>query len=778
MRFMTKPLEYDKILSQVSSFSKTDSIRHSIRTLQPMTDLDAINIALDEVLEMDTLISRLGVWPLLSDFDIKDLLDYARSDRVFTIKDILTIRLFLVMERDIRNHLFKAIQYKIESQLLRNYREALSDHQALFSMINGKMDEDGQILDTATPNLLRIRKSVRRLEKSLQERLQKLLSDLSTYLNEPVITIRNNRFCVPVKDAFKNKVKGIIHDVSASKQTVYVEPEATRSVTAEIETLKVEEEREIEVIIHDLSKTIHENASTLNSNLDVFLSIDFIQSKALYAKTINATRPKVNKDMRVSLFKARHPLINQSEVVPIDVILDDHQRILMITGPNTGGKTVALKTVGLLCLMTQSGLLIPASDASDMAVFDQICADIGDEQSIQQSLSTFSSHLTRIINMLADLSDQTLVLLDEIGSGTDPNEGVALAIAIINAFKAKDIRMMVTTHYSELKTYAYQEEGMFTASVAFDKTTLKPLYHLQMGTTGASHAFLIAKRLGLPEAVVTEAQVLYQGRQTDLQKMMDRLNDDMLLLAREKEHYQTELERLRHSREDLEREKDAMVKSKTDIIESIRSKEEKKWTEVIKESKELLAELKKKSNLTKPELAEITHRLTKQVGLGDDEDLLPNDALRKGDRVFIIPYQQYGIVKKPGETSIRVSFGQFDLVFKPTDLRLERQMNSNEKKPKEELTKTLAIGATPVREARYEIDLRGYRYDDVAAALDQALDKAMLSSLKTMRIIHGFGTGAVRQAVQDFIKRSPYVASHRFGGEGEGLNGVTIITLK
>ncbi len=778
MRFMTKPLEYDKILKLIAAYSKTETIKKAILGLEPMTDSETINEALDDVLDMDTLISRLGVWPLLPDFDIKDLLENARTDRSFSIKEILTIRLFLIMERDVRNHLRQAVQFKIESNLVKNYRETLANHEGLLAMINGKMDEDGQMLDHATPELLRIRKAIRRLEKSLQDRLQKVLSDLSAYLNEPVITIRNNRFCVPVKDTFKHRVKGVIHDMSASKQTVYIEPEVTRSITAEIESLKIQEDHEIQAIILDITKVIVGEMSSLSSNLDVFLSIDFNQSKALYGKTIKATRPNINNDMTIHLYKARHPLIDPEVVVPIDVTLDQKLSILMITGPNTGGKTVALKTVGLITLMAQTGLLVPVDDVSDIAIFDQVYADIGDEQSIQQSLSTFSSHLTRIIRMIEGLQDRTLVLLDEIGSGTDPNEGVALAIAIINQFRTKDIRMMVTTHYSELKTYAYQEQGMFTASVAFDRVTLKPLYHLQMGTTGASHAFLIARRLGLPETVVQDAMTLYQGRQTDLQKMMDQLSEDMLVLSREKEHYHSEVEALKRTRDALEREKDMLTKSKTETLEKVRIKEEKKWAEVTKEAKALLLELKNKSHLTKPELAELTHRLKGQSELYEDEDAIMDDTLKKGDQVFILPYQQYGIVQRVREHAVRVTFGKFNLDFKPSDLRLERGPKQ-EKKPKETpIPKPSVSGATPARVARFEIDLRGYRYEEVSPVLDQAIDQAMLSSMKTIRIIHGFGTGAVRQAVHEFIKRSPFIESHRFGGEGEGLNGVTIITLK
>jgi len=772
MRFMTKSLELNQILELIAQYAKSDTIRNEIINLEPMTQLESISYALDETMDMTTLIFRAGLLPILEDYDIHQLLKYASMDRIFSIQELLYVRLFLLMERDILKYYRELDKLKINPQSLSKYFQNLHTHRSLLEYIQLKIDEDGQILDDATPELLKIRRDISRFDKQLQDKLQKLLGDYGSYLNESVIVQRNNRFCIPVKDTFKNKIKGIIHDVSASKQTIYIEPEATRQITSQIEQLKITEEREIQKIIAQLSEEVHNSHLSLKDNLDIFLSLDFISAKAQYAIRLDAMKPQINDIGTISLIKAKHPLLDQGVAIPITLELNKDVKTLLITGPNTGGKTVALKTVGLLTLMTQCGLLIPASEASNIAIFDQVFADIGDEQSILQSLSTFSSHLTKIIKMIQDVKDNSLILLDELGSGTDPNEGVSLAIAILNAFKSYDIRMMVTTHYSELKSYAYEQPNMTTASVAFDKKTLKPLYYLQMGTTGSSHAFLIARRLGLKEEVVSDAETIYQGRQTDLAKVMEKLNDEMLYIEKQKEKLATEITETRRSKQEFQQSKEKLLAEQDKTIELVRKKEEKAFNEMKDEVREIILELQKKNELTKPEIAAIKFKLNQQR---DKQKMINfDDELNIGDSVFILPYQQYGTITSIKNDDYRVVFGKFDLEFKSFDLRKEE-----DKKPVKAVKKVQnSIGQTPAKTAKFELDLRGYRFDEVKDAMDQAVDSSLLSGLETMRIIHGFGSGAVRKAVYDYIKSSPYIKSHRFGGEGEGLNGVTIISLK
>jgi DNA mismatch repair protein MutS2 len=770
---MTKPLELHLILDKIALYAKSNTIRDEIKGLEPMTDIDLIERYLQETHDMLTLILRQGTLPLIEDYDIHELIHYASLDRTFTLQELLYIRLFLLMERDILSYRKETEKNRIATGLMGTYLSELHHHDGLRNYIESKMDPDGQILDDATPELAKIRHDLRKYDKQIQDKLQKLLVDYSSYLNEFVIVMRNDRFCIPVKDAFKNKIKGIIHDVSASKQTVYIEPEATRQITAEMESLKIAEAKEIERIIFLMSEEVHLAKDSLKDNLDLFLVLDYNQAKALYAKDIQGVKPNINDRGIIQLFQAKHPLLDLKTAVPIHVELNDNIKTLLITGPNTGGKTVALKTVGLLTLMTQVGVLIPASEMSHVAIFDQVFADIGDEQSILQSLSTFSSHLTKIIGMIKDVTDRSLILLDELGSGTDPNEGVSLAMAILNRLTQYDIRMMVTTHYSELKSYAYEKPYMATASVAFDKLSLKPLYYLQMGTTGSSHAFLIARRLGLQEEVVLDAEHIYQGRQTDLAKIMEKLNDEMVYLEHEKERVAKELEEAKSEKTQYQSAKEKLLREQGAIVDKIKEREELKWQKLQEDVKEILRDLQSKKHLTNPEIAQIKYQINQTVD--NDDSLRIKDDIEVGDDVFIVSYQQYGKVVGIKDDQIRVIFGNFDLTFKKSDLRKEKPIKSPQKIARKKKAESSDV---PVRKANLELDLRGFRYEEVKEALDQAIDRAMLSGLSTLRIIHGFGSGAVRKAVYEYIKYSPYITSHRYGGEGEGLNGVTIITLK
>jgi len=773
MRFMTKTLELDQIIEKISKYLKSDSAKQKLNSQQPSTNLDEVSHMLVEVNDMLELIAKFGAIPFLDDFDIYTLLHYAEIKRRYSIQDLLYIRLFLVMERDILLYLRQRQTLNIKSASLVPLFDQLSSHKSLLSYIESKLDEDGVILDDATPKLASIRKDISRFEKQLQDKLQKILIDYSKYLNDQVIVMRNERFCIGVKEAFKNKIKGVIHDMSASKQTIYIEPEQTRSITAQIESLKVSEQKEIDLIIEDMSKEIQVSYLTLKQNLDVFVHMDLIHAKAIYALDIDGHMPNINQDGFIQLISAKHPLLNQKEAVPISLSLDKHLKTLLITGPNTGGKTVALKTLGLLTLMTQMGMLTPLNEASNIAIFDQVFADIGDEQSISQSLSTFSSHLTKIINMIKNMKDNTLVLLDEIGSGTDPNEGVALAISILESFKDYDARMMVTTHYSELKSYAYEQPHMTTASVAFDKQTLKPLYFLQMGTTGSSHAFLIARRLGLPETIVEHALKLYEGRQTDLAKTMEKLNDEMLEIQREKEALSIELSKVKEEKQHYQDIKNDLLKRQDEMIQKVKHKEEQKWLKLREEASDLINELQKKQTLSKPELADLKNKLNQSIG--GDKSLYFDESLNVGDEVFITSYQQYGIITDIKDDIYVVKFGKFELSFDKSDLKKDKPKPSDKPKLSQ---KQKSEDIKPQKQGKLEVDLRGFRYEEVSPALDDAIDGALMSGLTTLRIIHGFGTGAVRKAVHSYIKSSPYIKEHRYGGEGEGLNGVTIVTLK
>lgn len=775
MRFMTKQLELHTILKAVAKHAKTETVSNRILSLEPSTDLTAIKQSLNEVDDLRFLIVQCGSLPLIPDFDIYDLINYANHNRSYALAEILQIRLFLAMEKDVINYFKNVKSRHIKIRSMAVYESRLINHQFLFHAMNKMIDDEGLIKDDATSELLHIRKQLLRLDKSLQDKLSKLVSTYSNHLSDHVVVIRNNRYCIGVKEGSKNKVKGVIHDISASGQTVYIEPEQTRQITAEIESLHVQEIKEVERIIAMISNQIQDNYESLANNLDILITFDFLQAKALEAIQLDGIVPSLNDEGIIDLKLAKHPLLDLKEAVPISFEINDKHKVLLITGPNTGGKTVALKTLGLLTLMTQCGLLIPAHQSSNIAIFSQIYADIGDEQSISQSLSTFSSHLTSIIKMTNHVSKQTLILLDELGSGTDPNEGVSLAMAILNYFRSYDIRMMVTTHYSELKRYAYEQPDIQTASVAFDKESLKPLYHIHMGTTGSSHAFLIAKRLGLHDSIINEANLIYAGRQTDIAKLMEQLNDEMMHVTEEKEHLLSTRKHLQEEINMYQSAKKEFLTKQDQVLEKIKEKEYKSWKNKKDELEHLLNDIKQKSQLTQPEYAAYKNKLNQSKN--SNQKVVDDETLIVGDHVFITPYQQYGIIKAIKGQRYEVTFGHFKLTFDRSDLRKDASPKKTKKHivPK---TKKHVEAPTTKRESSLSLDLRGYRYEEVKIALEQAIDRAMLSGLHTLRIIHGFGTGAVRKAVYAYIKHSPYIQSSRYGGEGEGLNGVTIVTLK
>ncbi len=774
MRFMTKTLEFPEILKRVEKYAHTDSTREKINLLTPQVELFDIEQSLRETSDFLSIVYRVSRIPFVDDFDIVQLFSYGEKQLSYSIYELLQIKLFLAMEKDVFTYIKNLKKLNIEQGSIKPYFEQVESHYHLYDKLINMIDPEGFFLDDASIRLSQIRNDLRRFEHQLQDRLNKLVVDYQSYLSEQVIVIRNDRFCLCVKEAFKHKIKGITHDISASGQTIYIEPEQSRQITAQIETLKAEEKNEIDHILRSLSSQIQLEEESLLSNLNLFVLMDFMQSKALYAKEIDAIKPHINQLGKTYLVNAKHPLLDQKIAVPISLKIDEQYKILLITGPNTGGKTVALKTLGLLTLMTQSGLLIPASEQTEIAIFNQIFADIGDEQSIEQSLSTFSSHLTKIIGMLKDVDDQTLIILDEIGSGTDPNEGVSLAIAILNAFKIHDVRMLVTTHYSELKHYAFEQPDIQTASVAFDQSSLKPLYYIQMGMTGSSQAFLIAQRLGLPKEVIEEAQDLYQNKQTDVAKMMDKLNTMMANYEQEEKKLidqNNDLSKKIKSYEDLKHE---LIKKQDIAIEQVKKQESDKWEQLKSDALTIIKELEGKNSLSKPESAEYKFQLKNN---GENKRIYQlEDDIKKGDSVFIKPYQQYGIVTKIKNERYLVKFGKFELEFDLIDLIKDKDDKKTPKKT--ERKAKIASNDAPMRKGLMTLDLRGFRFEDVYEAIDQAVDQALYTGLHELTIIHGFGTGAVKKAVYDYIKQSKLIKSHRFGGEGEGLNGVTILTLK
>ncbi|CCV65923.1 DNA mismatch repair protein MutS, truncated [Paracholeplasma brassicae] len=534
MSYALKTLEFNVILNEISKYAYTQTIKKEIMDLTPYKSIEQVKHELLQSNEALNVIYRIGSFALIDDFDIDSILNSLKLNRVLSITDVLQLRLFISMTQDVILQEKEFVKLKIVYESLRSLFEGLDPLKEVKKEIESILDPDGVVLDTASDALNQLRKEIKKLEQSRKEKLNQILVKKSSMLNENVIVIRNDRYCLPVKKEYKHAFKGILQDESSSGTTCYIEPIETVEVTLKIQRFVFDEQQEILRIMTALSKFLADYIDPLEDNLASLLRLDFIQAKAKYAKSIDANLVSINEEGYINLVKARHPLLDPKNVVPIDLTLDKEKKTIMITGPNTGGKTVGLKTVGLLSLMAQSGLLVPAKETSSLSLFDGIYADIGDEQSIVQSLSTFSSHMTKIKHILSVARDNILVLFDELGSGTDPIEGSALAMGILDYLEPYDLRMIVTTHYSQLKLYAYTHPHISNASVAFDLETLKPLYHINFGISGSSNALIIAERLGIHLKVIEIARNYMQDKDSDLSKTV-KLFEEETLLVKEKE---------------------------------------------------------------------------------------------------------------------------------------------------------------------------------------------------------------------------------------------------
>jgi DNA mismatch repair protein MutS2 len=602
--------------------------------------------------------------------------------------------------------------------------------------------------------------------------MQELLQSKAKMLNENLIVMRNGRMCLCVKAEYKNVLKGVIHDESASKTTVYIEPFSALEIANRIVSYKEEEKTEIAKILAQLSNVAFSYELEIKNNFNNLIALDIIFAKALYAISIDAYKPSINEMGIIDIKKARHPLIDRQKCVPIDIKLGEDYEAIIITGPNTGGKTVAIKTCGLLTLMMQAGLLIPASFDSKMAVFDNVFSDIGDEQSIEQSLSSFSAHMTKVIKILNELTNNSLVLLDELGSGTDPKEGSNLAISIVEYLLNKKSRVIVTTHYADLKAFAYDKDNIINASVEFDTKTLRPTYKLLLGVPGRSNAITIARGLGLNEEIINRSIELNETNHTDLSLMLSKLDDQNSILSEQIAKYEKENLALNDRLAKLQAKE---LKLEAEYASFI-NKAKKEANEIIVKAQEdalaLISEIEKKhENFKEHELAELKHQ-ARQLEVIDVDTPTITD-FKVGDEVFVKGWQRNGKITKINKDKYEVLVGNFTVTFTKNELSVAKTVTKPVTKPK----KYNAPG--PVKkEAKLECDLRGFRYEEVAPELDLFIDKAYLAGLSQIYVIHGFGTGAVRKACYEFFKKCPHVKSTRFGGEGEGLNGVTVVYLK
>lgn len=767
--FAYQALEFNLILNEISNYAFAELTKKKVKDLKPLFDLKEIKDSQNKISEAIKIASRSGNLPFLTDFDIVEILGLVKSERNLKVTDLQFLRLFLKMSLDIKDRSSKFNSENIVLVYLKNHFLNIDPVLDIINILDSTIAPDGYILDSASDKLYKIRKDINRIKVRRDKVLNDLLIKRKKLLNDNILVMRNDRYCLPVNTDLKKQVKGVIHDVSASGTTTYIEPFEANELSNEIVRLNKDEELEIERILREISTFIFPYYDVLKLNMDLLLDLDFYFSNALYSIKYECHKPQINDLGNVNLINARHPLIDIDEVVPVNIKINEIKPVLMITGPNTGGKTVALKTLGLLSLMSQSGLLIPASDKSEISIFSGVFADIGDKQSIKQSLSTFSSHIKNVNEIINKADELSLILLDELGSGTDPNEGTSLAMSIVDYFLTKNVRLVLTTHYSELKIYAYTTPEILNASVKFDINTLKPLYEIEYGKSGSSNALLIAERLGLNKDILKKAEGYLTEQQTDLSESIHTFEEKIVELE-EKISSITETEQNIKLKEqelnlkllNFEKEKEkAFIKAE---------QEAKRQLEVINE-KALSILNKLESSPKEHEVAELKHDLSK---LGIKRDKKENlEDLNINDHVYIIPYKQEGTIINIKKDLYLVKFGIFELEFKKPDLKkIARKTKTQESRPKPHTPRIKTA-----TQATNELDLRGKRFEQVSELYKRFIDQALLANLSEVKVIHGFGTGAVRKALYQELKNDPHIKSYRYGGEFEGMAGVTIITL-
>ena len=773
MYYDLKTLEYNKVLDILSSYSKTNYAKRKINELTPYSTYDEITTSLKETKCAFDACVKLGDLPLGGLYDVIDYIKRAKIGSILTEQELLDIVSLIDCGSNALRYFKSLDSIKLDTSVLSNYYNNITVPAVLKTNINLAIGDDARVLDNASRELFMIRRNISSLENRLRSKLNELLATKAGMLTDTLIVIRDGRMCLPVKIEHKNTFKGILHDLSSSNTTAYIEPESCVETANQIDSYKAMEKKEVAQILKGLSLLVAGEAEALINNIEALTSLDIIYAKALMAKENDYNEVKVFDKQSFNIKKCKHPLIDKNKVVPIDVDLGNRFNAIVITGPNTGGKTVALKTVGVLHLMVSTGLMVPASADSEFGIFDEILVDIGDEQSIEQSLSTFSAHMSKVISIIENTTHKSLVLLDELGSGTDPKEGSSLAIAIIDSLKNIGAKIIATTHYSDLKNYAYNSEGVTNASVEFNTNTLMPTYRLLLGIPGKSNAIEISKRLGLKDDIIKTARDYIEQNNTQSASMIQSLEEEMTNIREKEKALEAKIYEYEEMLKSVQEEKMQIIKQTNKII----SDAKKEAKAIVQKSKDdalqLLSEIKtlSDSSYKEHELADLKHK-ARNLNIKDEEEALFDEELNVGDYVYVKTYDKNGTITKIKKDKYSVNIGQFVMDF--TKKELVKATKPVEKKVKE----TRRSGYNPASHAQLRLDLRGKRYEEVEFLMDQYLDQAILGNLECVTIVHGFGTGAIRNAVQEYLKKCPYVKKYRYGGEGEGLNGVTVVYLR
>ncbi|MFC9542916.1 endonuclease MutS2 [Lysinibacillus sp. NPDC056959] len=781
-----KTLEYDKVRQQVATYCTSSIGKSAVDELVPQTDYEKVVQLLEEMDEGLSILRVKGNVPMGGIFDVRPAARRAQIGGMLSAMELMEVSSTIRASRILRNFI-----EDIESEEVIDIphfiakKEAMPVLAGLQHEINNCIDENGSVLDSASQTLRSIRQSLRAEEAKVRSKLESLTrgSNASKMLSDTLVTIRNDRFVIPVKQEYRHHYGGIVHDQSSSGQTLFIEPDSVVQANNEIHRLKMKEQAEVERILLALSAMVEEVAPDLFNLVKVLGEIDVILAKGKYGQANKCTMPKMNNDGYIRLVRARHPLLPIETAVANDIEFGKDITAIVITGPNTGGKTVTLKTVGLCTLMAQAGLPVPALDGSELAVFKQLFADIGDEQSIEQSLSTFSSHMVNIVDILQKFDDESLVLFDELGAGTDPQEGAALAISILDEVHGRGARVMATTHYPELKAYGYNRPGVANASVEFDIEILSPTYRLLIGVPGRSNAFEISSRLGLPESIIDRAKSFTGTDRHEVESMIASLEET----RRQSEDDAERSHELMIESEALRKELQGKLQAYEDRKEALDKKAKEKARKIVDEAKReaesIIAELREMRKnadqvVKEHELIEARKRLEEATPLENNKVLKKAAQVKAraqnlvvGDEVKVLSYGQRGtLLERVSNSEWVVQMGILKMKISDSDLEYI--------KPEKEPVQRMAGVKNRSNHVKLELDLRGERYEDAILRTEKYIDDALLANYGRVSIIHGVGTGALRQGIQSYLKKHKRVKSFRFGEAGEGGLGVTVVELK
>ncbi len=787
-----KTLEYEKIIEQLVSCAGSLLGKELCKNLVPSSDIEEIRTMQHETSLALARIYQKGSLSFSGVRDIRGSLKRLEVGSILSTQELLHISKMLDVCSRAKSYDRKDND-ETEPDALDVMFQALQPLAPLAGEIRRCILSEDEISDDASPALKSIRRSIGQMNDKVHAQLTSMVNGSArTYLQDAVITMRNGRYCLPVKAEYRGQVQGMIHDQSSTGSTLFIEPMAVLKLNNELHELELREEKEIEVILSTLSSRAAAELEPLETNLELLTRLDFIFARAQLSRSYNGSEPVFNQKGIINIKKGRHPLLDKKKAVPIDIRLGKEFELLIITGPNTGGKTVSLKTVGLFTLMGQSGLHIPAFDQSELAVFDEVFADIGDEQSIEQSLSTFSSHMTNIVNILAKATPHSLVLFDELCAGTDPTEGAALAIAILSNLHRQGIRTMATTHYSELKVFALTTPGVENGCCEFNVETLSPTYHLLIGIPGKSNAFAISSKLGLDDYIIEEAKGNLSQQDEDFESLLADLENSRVTIVKEQDeinHYKQEIEqlknRLEHKQESLDASREKILRDANEQAHKILRDAKEYADTTIKNFNKFgkagidSRAMEQERNRLREKMSSVEKNLTiKPAKKAASSKQLQAKDIHLGDSVRVLSMNLKGTVSSLPNAKGDL-FVQMGIMRSQVNLRdLELIPDVETVNPRTTRTGTGKIKMSKSASVSTEINLLGKTVDEALAELDKYLDDAYLSHMPSVRVVHGKGTGALRKAVQNYLRRQKHVASYRLGEFGEGDAGVTIVTFK